>query len=221
MKNLTLLIPTYNEGLQLFETISFFLNNFPELKIVVVDDGSTDGSIDLILNLKNILIVRNKENLGKSLAIKSGLQHISTEWVCLFDADLRDLAAQEIKIGFEKTKNEIVDMVVFAQAKDPIICKWLKLDFLLSGERCIRTQTLKVFFATEHPHQYSFEVDFHNWLIKKNKKTEIVEMHSKNKFKLAKWSPSIALKKSWSFYSYLLLGKLKSTSSNVSRHRPS
>lgn len=219
MKNMTLLIPTYNEGTQLKKTVTFFQKNFPGLKLIVVDDGSTDRSIDQIINFDNILVIQNKENLGKSLAIKIGLSHVTTEWVCLFDADLRGLTATEIAAGFVKSKNENIDMVVFEQVEDPLICKWLKLNILLSGERCIKTKTLRDFFETENPYQYAFEIDFHNWLIKQNKKIELSEMHSKNRLKLSKWSPPVALKKSWSFYSYLLFNRPSLTSLNESHRR--
>lgn len=61
------------------------------LRIVMVDDGSTDSSPDIIREWQNrmpgIISYFRKENEGQASARNLGLRHVDTEWVCFIDPD--------------------------------------------------------------------------------------------------------------------------------------
>lgn len=98
MNKLTLIIPCYNEGKKLtknIETIvSFMEENFLiDYEILVVNDGSTDNTIDDVLKLKEeypniIRLIHYKDNKGKGYAVKRGILDAEGDTLIFMDADL-------------------------------------------------------------------------------------------------------------------------------------
>jgi dolichol-phosphate mannosyltransferase len=95
MKNnlpyISVIIPCYNE----VGTITVIIDKIRNLKglniqIIVVDDGSNDGSLYLIKKIikKIDKLIIHKKNLGKGAAIKSALNFIRGDIVIIQDADL-------------------------------------------------------------------------------------------------------------------------------------
>jgi len=86
----TLLIAAYNEAENIAETVRGIKNQdySGKLEIIVVDDGSTDGTIDVLksFNLAELKIVQANHR-GKARALNEGLKHVSTEIVVCIDAD--------------------------------------------------------------------------------------------------------------------------------------
>ena len=99
MTDLSLVIPCYNEGqniTELFDQISKLENKF-SLEVIIVNNGSTDNSVDVINSkkkvLKNLKIVEIKKNIGFGNGIKEGLKKVTSEIVCYTHGDLQiDLA---------------------------------------------------------------------------------------------------------------------------------
>jgi glycosyltransferase involved in cell wall biosynthesis len=97
---LSIIIPVYNEE----STIELVLRkllamSFPfGVEIIVVDDGSTDRTKELIaaVNRDNVLKVHSSLiNLGKGAAVRFGLEYVSGDYVIIQDADL-ELDPQDI-----------------------------------------------------------------------------------------------------------------------------
>jgi glycosyltransferase involved in cell wall biosynthesis len=89
---ISILIPTYNEEsyiLQTLKKVNEQKNKF-DLEIIISDDGSTDQTISLLNNNKNLFdkLIENKNNQGKGCAIKIGLKNCSGEIIIIQDADL-------------------------------------------------------------------------------------------------------------------------------------
>lgn len=90
-KTLSVVIPVFNERKTIEEIVnrvkSVSLENI-EKEILVIDDGSTDGSADIIKKIPGIKSFINKDNHGKGSAIKLGLQNATGDILVIQDGDL-------------------------------------------------------------------------------------------------------------------------------------
>ena len=96
---LSIIIPVYNESDNLpflFKNLVKFKykNFFSAVEIILINDGSTDDSLEQLLNFKNeydnnvIKILTYSKNFGLSYALKIGIQNASFQNVLYFDSDL-------------------------------------------------------------------------------------------------------------------------------------
>lgn len=85
---LSVIIPTYNRKQKTLEAIqSVIAQNFPDIEIIVVDDGSTDGTADF-LRLQNLPItIISKQNGGVSSARNVGTDWANGEYIAFLDSD--------------------------------------------------------------------------------------------------------------------------------------
>ena len=119
--NITIVVPVYNEKDAIrteMETLLNFtwLNDF---KLMVVDDGSTDGTADILKQIEpelpdHVRILYQPRNRGYGATLKAGIAVAETEWIVITDADgsypnerIPELVCQCLKSG--------VDMLVGAR----------------------------------------------------------------------------------------------------------
>lgn len=89
-KELSVIIPVYNEKETLTELVNKVLKQKDIFEIIIVDDGSTDGSAVSIKSLvsENVKLVAHSKNQGKGAAMITGLKYAKGRWVIFQDADL-------------------------------------------------------------------------------------------------------------------------------------
>jgi glycosyltransferase involved in cell wall biosynthesis len=90
---LSILMPVYNERERVERAISSVLaTELPtEFELIVINDGSTDGSGEIVRNAADdgrVRLVEHAENRGKGAAVKTGLEHAGGDFAAIFDADL-------------------------------------------------------------------------------------------------------------------------------------
>ncbi len=92
---ITIIIPSYNEA----ETVGLVIKKLDELcfdniskEILIVNDGSTDGTKEILERLKggglDFRVVSHKKNTGKGAAIRTGFKYASGDIIVIQDADL-------------------------------------------------------------------------------------------------------------------------------------
>lgn len=100
--SISIIIPLLNERLSLEELYSRLAAALSTIairyEIIFVDDGSTDGSIDVIKRLReedaSVRFIRFRRNFGKSAALAAGFEMARYEVIATMDADLQDLPEQ-------------------------------------------------------------------------------------------------------------------------------
>ena len=90
MPSLSVIIPCYNQGQYLVEAIgSIFKQNIEDLQIIIVDDGSTDETNDILDLLEDKLFIElyQQQNQGAAAARNFGAQKANKEYIAFLDAD--------------------------------------------------------------------------------------------------------------------------------------
>ncbi len=91
-KRLSVLVPVFNERVTVAEILRRMRRVvLPlELEIIVVDDGSTDGTDKVLAALEDstVMVVTHAENRGKGACIRTALEHARGDLVLIQDADL-------------------------------------------------------------------------------------------------------------------------------------
>lgn len=87
---LSIIIPAFNEVAFLPEVIRRVRETPYDKEIIIVDDGSTDGTRDFLKDLRDerIKIIRHEKNMGKGAAFRSGLRASTGDVIIVQDADL-------------------------------------------------------------------------------------------------------------------------------------
>jgi glycosyltransferase involved in cell wall biosynthesis len=120
MKNplsLSVVLPAYNEAKNIKKTVteavSYVEKNFKDYEVIVVNDGSTDGTGEIVeeLTITNpkIILVNHAKNSGYGAALRSGFDRASLDYLFLMDSDGQfDISDIERFIPFINTFDIIV-----------------------------------------------------------------------------------------------------------------
>ncbi len=95
MKDLSLIVPAYNEVDRIQPTLESYDKEMKNIcqtyEILVVDDGSDDGTAEFVKSLKsqmpNLRVIKCKENRGKGNAVRVGMLHAKGKIRVMTDAD--------------------------------------------------------------------------------------------------------------------------------------
>jgi dolichol-phosphate mannosyltransferase len=86
---LTVIVPVFNEAGTVEEMLRRVLAAPYDKQVIVVDDGSTDGTTTLLEKWEGkVELLRHSRNRGKGAAIRTGLEHVRGRFVIIQDADL-------------------------------------------------------------------------------------------------------------------------------------
>lgn len=95
MTTLSIIIPAYNEESAIGSIVERVLAVRPalaqsqvdDLELIVVDDGSRDGTAEVVRRYPDVRLVRHRTNHGYGAALKTGFAHARGEWLGFLDAD--------------------------------------------------------------------------------------------------------------------------------------
>ena len=129
MKGLTVIVPVYNEVDSIKTAFDVIHSKLKEttipFEIVAVNDGSSDGSAELLNELKEIHVIHHKVNKGYGAALKTGLRHAKYETICITDADGTYPTGIIPKLYSYYADNEL-DMVVASRTGENVSYPFLK-----------------------------------------------------------------------------------------------
>ena len=118
MTEISIIIPIFNEGLNINYLYKSVLKNIPvklDYEIIFVDDCSSDNSLELLNKLKNknkkIKILSFQKNYGQSTALHCGITNATGKYVITMDGDLQNDPI-DIKNFYTTIKSSDLDCVI-------------------------------------------------------------------------------------------------------------
>ncbi len=112
MDLISIVIPVYNEEKTVREVVTQVQSLSFNKEIILVDDGSTDATKNILDTLKtdNVNVIRHQTNRGKTAALKSAFKAVQGDIIVIQDADL-EYDAEEIEHLVKPIKNNRGDVV--------------------------------------------------------------------------------------------------------------
>lgn len=160
-KKVAAIIPAYNEA----ERIEGVLNALSQSKlideIIVVDDGSTDKTGEIVSKFKKIKYIKNKKNLGKSASMQRGVNESKSKIIFFCDADLIDFKGEYADKIIKPVLEGKFDMYIGLRKNfmQRAIKKWA----INSGERAISRELWEK-IPRYYKHRYRIEAGLNNFI---------------------------------------------------------
>ncbi len=119
----TIIVPIFNEENTIIEILNRISSEDikdPNLEIIVVDDCSTDASVELLKQNSNLYnnLIELKKNLGKGGAVREGLKEANGSYVLFQDGDL-EYSPSDYKKIFKMLKEFNADVVIGSRFLSP------------------------------------------------------------------------------------------------------
>ncbi|WP_163325701.1 glycosyltransferase family 2 protein [Draconibacterium mangrovi] len=111
----SIIVCTYNEEETIFNVVASCCKHNPEAEVIVVDDGSTDGTENVLKTLVShyhFEYLKLPENHGKSYAMACGVEYASNEIVLFINANLVHLRKDHFTAMLAPIQNYEADMVI-------------------------------------------------------------------------------------------------------------
>ncbi len=159
----TAVVPAYNERPRIGGVLSALLHARHISEIIVVDDGSSDGTVDFIEKMfPSVRLLVNETNRGKAFSMNRGVKESSGGIIFFCDADLTGLDSETVDALILPIINNTYDMYIGIRNN-----KMQKsfLPFALnSGERAIRKELWEK-LPDFYKHRFRIEVGL-NYMVR-------------------------------------------------------
>jgi dolichyl-phosphate beta-glucosyltransferase len=120
---ISIVIPAFNESRRIADSlrrVREFIEHSPlSFEILVVDDGSTDGTAAIVSSFEceGVRLIRHDENRGKGFSVRAGVLEASGTYVLFTDADL-STPIDECRKLHDVAEHEPADIVIGSRALD-------------------------------------------------------------------------------------------------------
>jgi len=86
---ISIVIPAYNEADSIenfLTTLKYYINS-PEFEVIIVNDGSSDNTQEIIQKFPDVLLINHPYNKGYGASLKTGIRKASGEYILMMDSD--------------------------------------------------------------------------------------------------------------------------------------
>ncbi|WRZ82063.1 glycosyltransferase [Streptomyces sp. NBC_01022] len=130
----SVLVPAYNESKCIANTVrSLMASDYP-LEVIVIDDGSTDGTADLVdrMRLPGVRVVRQR-NAGKPAALNNGIAHARHDIIVMMDGDtvFEPSTVRELVQPFADPRVGAVAGNAKVGNRDSLIGAWQHIEYVM------------------------------------------------------------------------------------------
>jgi len=142
MSKVSVIIPAYNAARYLPSTLDSVLGQtYRDFEVIVVDDGSTDETVEVLRSYGNRLCFAVQEHQGQAFAINRGIRMAKGEYLAYFDADdLMIPTKLEVQAGYLDQHPEVdvvyTDMYCTTPNSGTMLVKYQPLDPFRLLQRC-------------------------------------------------------------------------------------
>ncbi len=137
-------IPAYNEAGRIEAVLDAVLNSTSVNQVVVVDDGSEDGTYEVVaeyVKSGGVMLVRLPSNRGKAMAAWVGVQCIKQPIIVMLDADLIGLSPEHVEMLAEPIRLGVADMTIGVFQRGRWATDWShRIAPNISGQRGLRKE---------------------------------------------------------------------------------
>jgi len=177
-KTVGVVIPAFNEATNLQHVLDIVCKTPWLSKIIVVDDGSTDGTSAIAERYarvdRRVLALRSPENQGKAAAMFFGVRALQTDTVIFLDADLVNLQPCHLWQLYHPVELGTYDMTIAVFQHGRFLTDAShRLTPNLSGQRCLSRSAAEAILAPLVDSRYGVEIGLtifakrQKWHIKK------------------------------------------------------
>jgi len=185
----SIIVPLFNEEktiLSVLNKLSEVKKKFNDIQIIVINDGSTDNSVKILEDNKNLYddIINNSTNRGKGNAVKKGIELAKGDYITFQDADLEYDPNDFFKF-FKLIENFSPDLIIGSRLNYSDYTRSHNI-FNKFGNRMI-TLLFNILYNTTFTDVYSCYACFKKKLLKNNlPKTDGFEQHAEILCKVVK-----------------------------------
>ncbi len=130
----SVLVPAYNERECIEATVRSLAASEHPIEIIVIDDGSTDGTADLVeaMRLPRVRVVR-QQNAGKPAALNNGIRHARYDIVVMMDGDtvFEPATVRELVQPFADPRVGAVAGNAKVGNRDSLIGAWQHIEYVM------------------------------------------------------------------------------------------
>lgn len=202
---ISIIVPAYNEadaiGNVLDDLDNFLKKENLDYEIIVVDDGSTDKTAEIV-NKKNVRLIQHPYNKGYGASLKTGARNAIGEILLFIDADGQHSAEDVLKLLEHSEEYEMVVGARTKKSKIPLIRKIgkvvltktanylsdTKIPDLNSGFRAVKKDLVNEFMRIL-PNNFSFTTTLTLATIKSGYNIRYVPIESEERIGTSKISP--------------------------------
>lgn len=157
------LIPAHDEAARIAGVLEAVLDHPLLTQVLVVDDGSTDGTAARAASL-GAPVLRLERNGGKTAAIAAGAERLESDLVLMLDSDLLGLTAEAVTRLLEPVLAGRAEVSISLRGNAPLAWRALGIDYI-SGERVLPRRMLADAAALRRLPRFGLEVHLNRlWL---------------------------------------------------------
>ena len=174
MSKISCIIAAHNEEPRIGNVLKAISGHHLVSEIIVVDDGSRDGTVDVVKKFSGVRLIALEKNRGKSNAVAEGLKEAKGKFIFTLDADLEGLTPKNIADLLEPVATGQADVSISLRGNSPWIDRVIGLDYI-SGERVFpRSYVSDRIEDIKKLPRFGLEVFFNRIIINKEARIKIV-----------------------------------------------